>query len=43
MKLKCILGFHNWEKLGGPTNVGGGRFAQNLICTECRKIKHRIS
>jgi hypothetical protein len=43
MNIKCVLGFHNWEKLGGPTNVGGGRFMQRLICTACKKTKHRIS
>ena len=33
---------HKWEKLGGPQNVGGGKFRQFLICKSCGKIKRVI-
>ena len=43
MKLKCLIGLHRWSKLGGPHNVGGGKFKQSLICVECKKTKQMIS
>lgn len=38
-KLLCFLGFHEWEKQGGPQNYGQGNFMQRGICIKCRKIK----
>ncbi|MFH1066233.1 MAG: hypothetical protein V1734_07015 [Nanoarchaeota archaeon] len=43
MNLKCIFGFHKWEKLGGSHNVGNGKFEQKLVCIHCRKTKYHIS
>ena len=43
MKLKCFFGFHKWKKLGGPINVGGGKFEQKYICDLCKKIKRERS
>lgn len=34
---------HKFEKLGGPDNIGNGKFRQKLICKNCRKVKHYIS
>lgn len=42
MKIKCLLGFHKWEKYSGPRNLGGGKFEQKFICNKCKKIK-RVS
>ena len=39
MNLKCLFGFHQWTKLGGPQNVGGGKFEQRYKCTRCYKVK----
>jgi len=39
MNLKCLFGFHKWEKFGGPINVGGGKFEQKPICKKCKRIK----
>ncbi len=39
MNLKCLFGLHNWKKLGGPRNVGGGKFEQRYKCSRCYKIK----
>ncbi|MFH1510709.1 MAG: hypothetical protein ABIF10_03380 [Candidatus Woesearchaeota archaeon] len=43
MNLKCLFGFHKWEKYGGPINRGNGMFEQKLVCTRCRKIRRHIS
>jgi len=43
MNLKCLLGFHRWSKLGGPRNVGDGKFKQSFVCTVCSKTKSMIS
>ena len=43
MNLKCIFGFHDWKKYGGPKNVGAGKFEQKYICNKCKKIKRKIS
>ncbi len=43
VNLKCLLGFHKWEKFMGPQNKGNGKFAQEYICKRCRKIKEVIS
>ncbi len=43
MGLKCLFGFHTWDKFGGPLNRGNGKFEQKLICKYCRKIKYYIS
>jgi len=40
MNVKCILGFHKWQKFGGPSNVGGGKFEQRYKCEKCGKIKY---
>ena len=40
MDLKCKIGLHNWTKLGGPRNVGGGKFEQRYRCTHCYKVKY---
>jgi len=42
MNIKCLLGFHKWEKYCGPKNVGGGKFEQKYICNKCKKIKREI-
>jgi len=39
MNLKCLFGFHKWEKFMGPRNVGKGKFAQRYKCKKCGKIK----
>ena len=41
-KIMCFFGFHKWEKLGGPQNVGKGKFKQLLICKSCGKTKRFI-
>ena len=41
-KIGCFFGFHKWEKLGGPQNVGKGKFKQFLICKSCGKTKRVI-
>ena len=28
MNIKCLLGFHKWEKYMGYENVGSGKFRQ---------------
>jgi len=43
MKIKCKLGFHKWEKYGGPRNIGGGVFEQKFLCKNCKKIKRETS
>ena len=43
MNIKCLFGFHRWQKLGGPNNRGNGTFEQKLICEDCKKIKSHIS
>ncbi len=40
MNAKCLLGFHKWQKYGGPSNVGGGKFEQKFKCSKCGKIKY---
>lgn len=42
-KIKCLLGFHKWQKYGGPTNVGGGKFKQTYVCERCKKMKVKVS
>jgi|ETNmetMinimDraft_20_1059909.scaffolds.fasta_scaffold248624_1 hypothetical protein len=41
-KIKCLLGFHNWDKYMGTENYGNGKFLQRYICLRCRKIKKLI-
>lgn len=43
MGLKCALGFHKWKKFGGPSNIGGGKFEQKLVCEKCKKMKIHVS
>ena len=43
MGLKCIFTGHKWKKLGGPKNVGGGKFEQRIVCSKCGKIGYRRS
>jgi len=43
MGFKCFLKGHNWVKVGGPINCGGGSFKQRLRCVRCGKIKYHIS
>jgi hypothetical protein len=43
MKLKCLIGLHNWTKLGGLRNIGHGNFEQRYKCTRCLKIKYMKS
>jgi len=43
MNLKCLFGFHKWEKYGGPNNAGDGKFEQKFICKICNKMKSKIS
>jgi len=43
MSLKCILGFHKYEKFLGPENAGDGKFQQKYKCMHCGKIKTKIS
>ena len=40
MKIKCKIGLHDWTKLGGPRNVGGGKFEQRYRFNSCYKIKY---
>jgi len=40
--LKCFFGMHEWEKLMGLSNIGGGRFRQKYKCKMCNKIKEII-
>lgn len=42
MGFKCIFG-HKWQKLGGPSNVGSGRFKQMYKCAVCGKVKEVVS
>lgn len=42
MDLKCLFGFHKWEKYMGYENVGRGKFLQRYICKKCNKIKKII-
>ncbi len=39
VNLKCLFGFHKWEKFMGPQNRGNGKFSQEYICKRCKKIK----
>jgi len=38
-KLKCWLGFHQWEKWGGTKKREDGKYEQRYICKLCRKEK----
>jgi len=40
MKLNCLIGLHQWIKVGGPRNIGHGKFEQRYKCTQCQKIKY---
>lgn len=42
-RIKCFFGFHSWQKLGGPSNIGNGKFEQKLICSRCRTVKSLIN
>jgi len=42
MNLKCLFGFHVWNKYMGPSNYGEGKFSQKYICKRCGKIKEVI-
>jgi len=42
-KINCLFGRHQWEKLMGMRNIGGGKFSQKYVCKRCRKIKEKIS
>lgn len=37
--IKCLIGLHEYEKLGGASNVGGGKFKFRYVCKKCKKIK----
>jgi len=43
MGFKCLFKGHKWVKIGGPTNIGGGKFRQELKCTLCGKRKMHVS
>jgi hypothetical protein len=43
MKIRCLFGFHKWEKFCGPRNMGDGKFEQKLICVHCKKVKYYVS
>lgn len=42
MNLKCLFGFHIFEKFMGLSNVGGGKFRQKYKCKICWKIKEIV-
>ena len=42
MKLKCLFGFHQWDKYMGAENYGDGKFMQKYVCLKCKKIKKVI-
>jgi hypothetical protein len=42
MSIKCALGLHKWQKMGGAINVGDGQFKQGFVCSVCRKAKYSI-
>ncbi len=42
MNLKCLFGFHRWQKVGGATNIGHGKFRLQVVCSECGKRKFII-
>ena len=39
MNIKCLFGFHKWEKFMGPENRGSGKFGQKFKCSVCGKVK----
>jgi len=39
MNIKYLFALHEWQKLGGPRNISGGKFEQKYICNRCKKIK----
>jgi len=39
MDLKCLFGFHKWEKFMGCINIGGGKFKQEYQCKKCGRHK----
>jgi hypothetical protein len=42
MNVRCLVGLHEWEKRGGPRNMGHGKFEQCLVCRVCGKIKYNV-
>jgi len=42
MNIKCLFGFHKWEKYMGCNNIGNGKFKQKYICKKCKKIKEIV-
>lgn len=36
--MSCLFG-HEWRKIGGPINLGNGKFRQKMVCSKCNKIK----
>ena len=43
MGLKCIFKGHKWQKVGGTSHIGKGKFRQSLICKTCGKRIVKIS
>ena len=43
MKIKCLLGMHKWQKVGGLHKVGGAKFEQMWRCSNCGKVKYTVS
>lgn len=37
-KIKCFLGFHKFEQVGGPINSGNGKFVKRFRCKICNKL-----
>jgi|GEM_PF-5444504 hypothetical protein len=42
-RLMCYLGFHKWQKVGGVSSVGRGRFKSRYTCSVCSKFRTVIT
>lgn len=42
MNIKCLFGFYDWRKLGGPQTVGTAKIKQRFRCKRCGDVKTEI-